>query len=250
MALHRYYDKRYTALHAHSFSEGSGVQNEHGIYVAATWQPSRRWLLQGYADYAHFPWARYRVTAPSDAVDMSLSGRYTGKAWTFECRYRYHVRQQDNSSKTMLVNRPEHRLRLRAACQPTGGWSLQTQADGVLTRAVDGTTASGVLVSQQAAWQYRWLKANAQAGWFRTKSYDSRLYLYEHSVQHDFASTMLYGHGLRYAVMLQARIGQRLTAAAKCSVTDYFDRPVISSGLQQIDRSSMTDVLLQLKCQF
>ena len=33
MLLHRYYDKRYTALHAQSFSEGSNVQNEHGIYA-------------------------------------------------------------------------------------------------------------------------------------------------------------------------------------------------------------------------
>ncbi len=250
MALHRYYDKRYTALHARSFGEGSSVQNEHGVYVAATWQPSRSWLVQGYADYAHFPWARYLVTAPSDVVDVSLTSRYTGKTWTLEGRYRYHVRQRDNSSKTMLENRPEHRLRLRADLHAADNWSLQSQAEGILARSAGGADASGIMLSEQASWQNRWLKVNALAGWFHTQNYDSRLYLYERSVQHDFASTMLYGHGIRYALMLQAHVGQQLTATAKCGVTNYFDRSVIGSGLQQIARSSMADVLVQLKYRF
>jgi hypothetical protein len=50
--------------------------------------------------------------------------------------------------------------------------------------------------------------------------------------------------------MLRAALGARLSAAAKVSVTDYFDRDVIGSGLQQINRSSMTDLLLQLRWQF
>ena len=45
MLLHRYYDKRYTAFHAYAFSEGGNTQNEHGIYLGATWtsgQPAQR----------------------------------------------------------------------------------------------------------------------------------------------------------------------------------------------------------------
>lgn len=61
---------------------------------------------------------------------------------------------------------------------------------------------------------------------------------------------MLYGHGIRYALMLQAHVGRQLTATAKCGVTNYFDRSVIGSGLQQIAHSAMADVLVQLKYQF
>ncbi len=42
-------------------------------------------------------------------------------------------------------------------------------------------------------------------------------------------------------------MGQRWMLIAKLSVTDYFDRDHISSGLQQIDRSSKADLEFQLR---
>lgn len=101
------------------------------------------------------------------------------------------------------------------------------------------------MLTQQADFRYRWLRLNAQVGWFHTDDYDARLYQYEPSVRYDFSFPMYDGHGLRYALMLRADIG-RLILAAKLATTNYFDRAVISSGLQQINRSSMTDLLLQV----
>jgi hypothetical protein len=101
-------------------------------------------------------------------------------------------------------------------------------------------------VGQQAAWQHRALRIDATAGWFRTDDYDARLYQYERSVAHDFAFPMYYGHGFRLALNLRASLGAHLQMSAKAGTTRYFDRSTISSGLQQIDHSSQTDVLLQL----
>ena len=246
MVLHRYYDKRYTALHANSFSEGSGVQNEHGVYLGAKWQPVRAWLFQGYVDYAHFSWARYLVSLPSDAFDALLSTSYNGKAWSMEARYRMRIRQRDNSATKLLENRPEHRLRLRSNVDLSPQWSLQTQVDAVRTWA-DNDWQQGLMLSQHATWRWRWLTTDAHIGWFRSDSYDARLYQYERSVQYDFAFPAYYGHGLRHSLMLQAAIGQRLRAIIKYGTTNYFDRSTIGSGLQQINRSSMTDLLLQLR---
>ncbi len=86
-------------------------------------------------------------------------------------------------------------------------------------------------------------------GWFHTDDYDSRLYQYEPSVRYDFSFPMYYGHGLRYALMARADLG-RFLVAAKIGTTNYFDRAVISSGLQQVSRSSMTDLLLQFLYRF
>ena len=245
-AIHRYYDKRYTALHARSFGEGSGVQNEHGIYLGATWRPGRAWLLQGYADYAHFPWARYQVTASSDAFDALLSGRYTKTTWSIDGRYRLHIRQRDNSDKTRLVNSVEQRLRLGCSYTLAPQLTLRTQTDAVnISR--EGMNKRGVMVSQQASWQHQWLHADAHVGWFCTDDYDSRLYQYERSVLYDYSFPMYYGRGLRYALMLRADIGTRWMVTAKVGVTNYFDRSVIGSGLQQVNASSMTDLLLQLR---
>ena len=250
MGLHRYYDKRYTALHSRSFGEGTSTQNEHGAYLGATWKPTRSWIVQGYLDYAHFGWARYQVTAASDAFDALFSIRHTHKAWTWEGRYRLHIRQRDNAEKTMLTNRPEHRLRLRMTYTALPQLSLQTQADAVSTRTTEGSNSQGLMVSQHATWQGRRLRADAHIGWFRTDDYDARLYQYERSVPYDFSFPMYYGHGLRYALMVRADIGKHLMATVKAGTTNYFDRSTIGSGLQEVDHSSMTDLLIGLRYQF
>ena len=233
MALHRYYGLRYTAFHAHAFSEGGSVQNEQGLYVGATWSPSRTLKVQGYADYARFAGPRYQVSVASEAFDACLRARtLLNTVWTIEGQYRFHLRQRDNEDKTLLQNHYEHRGRLRIIADATAAVSLQTQADGVVQTS-HGEASRGIMVSEQASWK-------------NTDDYDSRLYRYERSIRYDFSFPMYYGHGLRYALLAQAQWG-RWTCAAKIGTTNYFDRAVISSGLQQIDHSSQTDLLLQLQ---
>ncbi len=246
LLLHRYYDKRYTALHANSFSEGGHSQNEHGVYLGANWKATQHLTLQAYADYAHFPWARYLVSAASDAFDTQFSARYAKGDWTFDGRYRLHVRQRDNDKKTALVNRYEHRLRLAAACQLTPRLTLRTQGDGVCFRT-SGTSSLGGMVSQHATWKGKHLQLDAHLGWFHTDNYDSRIYAYEPSIPYDFSFQMYYGHGIRYALMAKYSIGNALSLIVKGCVTNYFDRSTVGTGLQQVSRSSLPEALLMLR---
>ena len=244
LAVHRYYDKRYTTLYGRAFGEGSSVQNEHGIYLGATWRPLPSLLLQGYADYAHFPWARYLVNAPSDALDAMVTALYQKKCWTLEGRYRFRLRQRNNEAKTQLANRTEHRLRLAASCLLTAQLTLRTRADAALMQKATGASR-GVMVGQQADWRWRWLRIGGFVGWFCTDDYDSRLYQYEPSVSYDYAFAAFYGRGIRYSIMATAWAGKRLRLTAKVGATDYFDRSAISTGTQQVGHSSMIDLLLQ-----
>ncbi len=248
LLLHRYYDKRYAAFHAYGFSEGGSVQNEHGVYLGARWNPSPKTMLQAYVDYAHFPWARYQVGTSSESLDALLLARtFIYNSITVEGRYRFHLRQRDNTDHTLLQNRYEHRARLRATV-PLSSLQLATQVDGVLLdRQI--SRSRGLMISQQAAYAGRWLRLDASVGWFHTDDYDSRLYQYEPSVLYDFSYPMYYGHGIRYALMARADVGA-FKLSAKVSTTNYFDRAVISSGQQQVDRSSLTDLLLQVRYRF
>ena len=245
MLLHRYYDKRYTAQHANSFREGSSIQNEHGIYLGATWQPSRAFFFQGYVDYAHFSWPRYQVSAPSDAFDALASARYQRKRWTWTVRYRLHLRQHDDDTKKMIVNQLNHRLRLAVDWAVLPSLSLRTQGDGVIVRE-QGNNSRGIMVGQQVRWQQRWVKVSGTLAWFHSDDYDSRLYQYEPSTQYDFSFPAYYGHGIRYSMMAQVDMGKHLRLATKLGVTNYFDRSTIGTGLQQVDQSSLADLLVQL----
>ena len=244
--LQRFYSYRYTTLHGHSFSEGGRVQNESGVYVGAQWNPLAHLYLQAYADYAHFPWARYLVSQSSDAVDLSLQATWQQRRWSLQARWRSRLRQRDGSGDVAgLVANDTHRARLFASYSIDGGWTLKTQADGV--RAFYMKPSHGWMLSQHAQLSRRWLQLSAMAAYFHTDDYASRLYVYERHLPHVFSFPTYYGEGLRLSLTARTDVGRRLRLMAQVGFTSYFDRDVIGSGLQQIDHSSQTDLALQLR---
>ena len=246
MALYRFYSYRYTSLYANSYSDGGSVQNESGIYIGATWQPSPSWKLMAYTDYAYFPWAKYQISQSSHSWDQLLQVSYSKKRWSFGGRYRLRIRQKDNDDKTALVTRTEHRGRLSA--EYSSVWSSRTQVDfGFISF---NAPEAGLMVSETLGFTHRWLRLNGGLGWFHTDSYDSRVCLYELGPLYTYSFSQFSGEGIRYWLMARVNIGSRLMLTAKMGVTNYFDRSTIGSSYQQINRSSQTDLDLQLRWKF
>ena len=246
MALQRFYSYRYTSLYASSFSDGGNVQNESGIYLGLSWQPSPSLKLMAYTDYAYFPWAKYQVSLSSHSWDHLLQLTYTKKQWTFGGRYRLRFRQRDNEDKTDLMTRMEHRGRL--TIDYSGRLTSRTQFDFSLISFKEHER--GMAVSQTLGYAYRWLRLNGGFGYFKTDSYDSRIYLYEQGPLYTYSIGQYQDEGIRYWLMLRAAVGKRLSLTAKCGVTDYFNRSSIGSSLQQVDGSALTDLDVQLRWKF
>ena len=199
-----------------------------------------------YTDYAYFPWAKYQISQSSHSWDQLLQVSYSKKRWSFGGRYRLRIRQKDNDDKTALVTRTEHRGRLSA--EYSSVWSSRTQVDfGFISF---NTPEAGLMVSETLGFTHRWLRLNGGLGWFHTDSYDSRVNLYELGPLYSYSFTQFSGEGIRYWLMARANIGSRLVLTAKMGVTNYFDRSTIGSSYQQINRSSQTDLDLQVRCKF
>lgn len=245
MVLQRFYSYAYTSLDAQSYSDGGKVQNESGVYLGLTWQPSLAFRLSAYTDYAYFAWAKYQVSQSSYSWDNLLQATWQKQRWTFTGRYRLRLRQKDDETKKHLVNRWEHRGRLSADYTTATGLGGRMQIDGGWT-----TDEWGGMVSATLAYTHRWLRLNGGIGYFHTDSYNSRVYLYEQGPLYTYTSQQFYGEGIRYWLMARANIGKRLTLTAKFGVTDYFDCTTIGSSYQQIDASSLSDLDLQLRWKF
>lgn len=247
MALQRFYSYRYASLDAQTYSDGGRVQNESGLYLGLTWQPSAALRLTAYTDYAYFPWARYQVSQSSQAWDHLLQATWQRGDWAVGGRYRLRMKQKDNDDKTALVNRTEHRGRLSADyAGSTFGSHTQLDADYIGT----GNGDWGVMLSQNLSYVHDWLRLNLGVGYFHTTGYDSRVYLYEQGPLYTYAMSQFYGEGIRYWLMLRANIAKRLMLTAKMGITDYFDRSVTGSGLQQVDGSALTDLDVQVRWKF
>ena len=117
------------------------------------------------------------------------------------------------------------------------------------TRSASQQTSNGYMLTQSATWSgLRGCRPQSRAAisyrrlrlaYLRLRAWTAlRLLL-----------SRLFCEGLHYALFLRADMGQRWMLIAKLSVTDYFDRDHISSGLQQIDRSSKADLELSVTTQ-
>ena len=245
--VHRYYSYRYRSLFAAGFSDGGAINNEHGLLVSVAWRPTDVLALSAYADYARSEWPRYMVSFPSHVWDGQVAASLALGAVTLDARYRLRQRQRDNATHSALVSRTEHRARLSATLDRST-WRLTTRADVALT-ACD-SLSRGWMVMQGGGVALRWLTADAWVGYFNTDSYDSRIYAFERGLLYSFSFPMFYGEGLRYGLRLRADLSRRVMAMARCTVTNYFDRSAIGSGLQHIARSSQADMELQLRLKF
>ncbi|MFC2766278.1 MAG: helix-hairpin-helix domain-containing protein [Prevotella sp.] len=247
MALQRFYSYKYYSLHARSFSEGSMVNDESGVLVGADWQPSRKWKLSFYSDYAYFVWPKYQADGSSFAWDNLLQVTYSHGNWSFLVRYRIKIREKDNEKKTGLMNETIQRVRL-SAIYGNDAWSAKTQLDMAYSQYKK--SSFGWMLSEHLAYKHRWLRVFSTIGYFHTQDFHSRVYIYEHPLLYNYSFPVFYGEGLRYMIDAEARIGKHIYMIAKVGTTNYFDRSSISTGHQQIDSSAMTDLAVQLRLRF
>lgn len=248
VAIQRFYSYRYSGLYAHGFGNSSRTQNESGLYLGFTWQPLARLHLQGYADYAYYPWARYQAAQSSDAWDFLLTGNYQAGHWNLQARHRVKLQQKDDAGKTMLIPCNEHRSRVAVSYTSDAGWTSKAQADHVY--ATYKANSRGWMISEQAGYQQKNWQATMTLGYFHTDDYASRIYLYERQLQHNFSFPSYYGNGLRLALFAQISFNDHLRLSTRLGYTNYFDRASIGTGLQEIAQSHTTDLDLQLRWKF
>ena len=252
--LHRYYSMRYTSIHSYSFSEGGRVQNESGLYAGLEWKPLYGSLVSAYLDYAYFPWPRYQVTQTSSrSIDGFFSSMVKLGKWTVVLRYRIRRHQKNTFDKTIttmlkpLVWQTDQRLRLGTVWD-NGLFRVSSQVDAALSRYDD--LSRGVMFSEAVGLTLRRITFNVGFKYFLTDDYDSRLYSYESGPLYAFSMPSFSGHGIRYSLLVKWKPADNLTFYAKAGVSDYFDRDVIGSDLQQISASSACTLEFQTRWRF
>lgn len=250
--LQRFYSYRYTSLYSNSFGAGSRSQNESGIYLGVSWKPTYTLKISAFTDYAHFAWARYQVSLPSDAFDNALMVESDNDTWRIRARYRFQIAQKDmttDDDSKRLRNIYRHKARASAEWK-SDKLQLLTQIDAALCddRNAEPSTSRGIMFTESIYWTAidrgsHTLNLSLTAKYFNTDDYDSRLYSYERGLP--YSSTLAsshYGEGIRYSLLAKYVFRKSLTLAAKVGVSNYFDRSTIGTGLQSIDGSSACDI--------
>lgn len=244
-AIQRYYGAKYWALHANAFSEGGQMRNETGFLLGVNWTINRFLSVNAHSDYTHFPKPRYLASVASCSFDNFLSAIYTRRNISFLMRYRFKIRQKDNADHSRLMNEYAHRARLAFSFSQLK-WNSKTQLDLAFNRYK--TNSTGYMLSEFVSWQpLSWLKMSTNIGYFYTSDFASRLYIHERSLPYSFSFHAFYGKGLRGSIFVRTNLNKNLSTIFKIGSTHYFERKRISSGLQQTDSSTLSEMEIQLQ---
>jgi len=132
MLIHRFYSYDYWAMYAHSFGEGSTVQNEQGYYVGLETTPFSHWRFFVSFDLFSFPWKKYRINKPSRGTDGLIQATFTPRTnLSMYLKYRYKQKERDLTGSKVTLTLPifHHQLRYRLNYSLNDVFSSRTTLD-------------------------------------------------------------------------------------------------------------------------
>ena len=184
----RCYAPAYIATHAGAYSSLSSVSNQLGTAYALQWIRGR-WTLRLNADYAYYPWKRYRAEAGTSGLKARLQVLRSFRSGA------------EGEVQFSWSSRLKARLRLT---QPLGDrWTLSARADANIAVPPAASSAEAPAPSAglggylDARWHpnRRWDVSARVTAWCTT-DWDARLCFYERGVPQSFAVENYSGKGI------------------------------------------------------
>jgi hypothetical protein len=252
--VNRSYGKDHHNFLARSLGEGSEASNEKGWYSGLNYIPNKRWSFSVYGDFFKFPWLKYRIDSASTGYDLLSQAAYT-PVKTFKVVLRVRsVRKQQNSdlqADSTISNVLKTNYRIGVNWALGKHLNLENRFE-VVNYKKDLANELGYLAYQDLDYRPAGSKVsgNMRLAYFRTASYNSRLYAYEDDVLYSSGFGMYNGKGLRSYLNLQYKFSNKLTFWTRYAVFLYQDAETVGSGLDMIEGNKKMDLKFQLRYAF
>lgn len=251
----RHYDKNFHSFYANGFSEGARTINETGLYAGLKYSIYRKLTLSAYVDGFRFPGWKYLVDAPSAGFDYLVQGRYAPNRQTafYLIYFDEHKQKNRPGSQTNpkeVVGTVRRSVALNAEYTPRRGLTLRSRVQAGTFQYAGRPASVGVVVVQDAQFDYRRWSISGRLALFGTDDYDSRQYVYERDVLYAFSFPAYFNQGIRHYLMAQYAVSRHLDLWVRWARTDLTNQSSVGSGLDVIDAPHKTEVKLQARWRF
>ncbi len=254
--LYRNYNKSYRSFYNEAFSEATNAVNEQGYYGGINWKFLHRWNFSAYADFFQFPWLKYQVSQPN-SKGYELLGRLTyspTQRFVAYLNYRFKQKQQNNdNAKIKVLDEVSYQdWRLDIAYPISQNITLRNRAE--LVKYQKGLPAAeyGMMVYQDLLYRPKTsrISGNCRLAWFKTASYDSRVYSFENDVLYSYTVLPLQHTGFRTYANLQYSFKKSFDLWLRYSTYLYKGETTVGSGLDEIQGNKKSEVRLQIRYRF
>lgn len=252
-ALAHYHDTRYIALQGSGFGAASG---EWGVYLTSQIIVNAHCDLSCYYDFCQSTWLKYRTDAPSNTMQAGLNIAINpGRNANINFKYQFKKKEKNNHTDELvngLVPFYSSRFRLSGSCQVFDFLKLKSEVNFVINHSKSTNyKKKGFLIFQDISINIKrtGLGFDARVAYFDTDSYEERLYAYENDLYYSFTINSHYGKGCRAYLLLRYSY-KFIHFWVRISQSYYFDRKIVSSGLEEIASPHKTELKMQLMFKF
>lgn len=244
---YRNYPVNFINLHGNSFGEKSAAQNEIGFYTGI---------------YFHTPFGSFNLyydqfknLTTSNSLKFSSGGNeflvyYSHKiSPNTEMRLKYKHEEKEIESNVgdfkTLVNRKTENFRLEILFHSSQKLKLKTRIEVITLSQMQ--RENGFLISQDLHYApYKTFQFYGRIIFFRTDSYNSRLYEYENDLTGVTTIPALFGDGLRWYFMIKYKTNFGITLSLKYSELYKPNEKSLGSSYNEIEGNLDNKLSLQI----
>ncbi|MES2689635.1 MAG: helix-hairpin-helix domain-containing protein [Bacteroidota bacterium] len=252
--MYRNYAKNYQVTFNNAFGENTDGRNEHGLYTGASLRLSRRVILNTYFDVYKSNWLRYLTDGPSHGFDFLSELQYNpSRSAQLYVRYRQEKKaknQSENSTVTdYLSDQARSTYRFNAQYKISLSLAAKSRVEVVTFSDAISKDQAGALLFQDISWSTPQKKISFifRIAYFTVDDYNARVYAAENDVLYQYAVPLYQHSGTRYYIVARYHITRRLEFWLKFSETKYSNVNTISSGLEQVNGNTLSDIRLQVR---
>ncbi|MDY5968666.1 MAG: hypothetical protein SPJ13_01425 [Bacteroidales bacterium] len=263
--LFRRYDTAFQNAYAMAFGRSEEARNEQGIFLSYGRPMAWGVKAEASADFFRFPDLRYRCYAPSHGSEqrLQLSKDFASR---FMATLQYRRFSQGRNVTGDADYHVEQVVRQLLQCQLTSQvnsqWTLTTRLayvhfqgryegdDSDRISALLTPTVRGCYILQEVTCHLSRLAATFRLVGFDAPDYDARLYAYENDLRYEQGNTLLYGKGVRAALLLRYNATERLSLGFKYGLFLYPGANVVGSGNTETQGNHRQDIKMQIRWVF
>lgn len=254
--LYRNYPRNYQSFFNQALSENSFAVNEKGLYTGVQIKWDAKWAFTGYADVFRFPWLKYRVDAPGNGYELFGQMLFSPtKKTSAYIRYRYEKKPQNEAEPLFYavpVDVSKQNLRFDISFPLSQNFTLKYRAEGVYFQK-ESDKQFGRMILQDVIYRPPFsqrMTAGLRLAWFKTDSYDSRIYAFENDVLYSYAIPAYFGRGFRTYLNTRITLKRGLDVWARYALFSYQNQDSVGSGLEEIAGNKKSDFKVQIRLQF
>jgi DNA uptake protein ComE-like DNA-binding protein len=257
IAHYRNFEKNFQNLYGNAISENTLPQNEKSIYIGMEAKLFKSLTFSVYLDQYKFGWLQSSKSAPSIGRDIFTQLNYTPtKKIDMYFRFRHRTKYENSTidnAYDYLVPYAQYNYRYNLSVQISPDIKLKsrieyTQVDHAQQANEEGVAFAQDLIYKKMKFPFTFTLRYAI---FDTKSFDSRVYVYENDVLYGYSVPALYYKGQRAYFMVNWDITRNFEIWVRVAQTLYDNQKVQSVGsLNQIDSNHKTELKLQARFKF